>query len=105
MLTDGLTPGDARGKLRWRRAGKPPSPLLASEFVLFMALHGLSTASAYTVLLSTAEKLLRINKSWPMLDIVGLPGLGLAGSRDLGFGFREILFEQKPAPFVPIELL
>ena len=22
---------------------------------------------------------------------VGLPGLGLAGSRDLGFGFREIL--------------
>lgn len=49
---------------------KAPSPLLASEFVLFMALHGLSTASAYTVLLSTAEKLLRINKSWPMLDMI-----------------------------------
>lgn len=69
VLTDGLTPGDARGKLRWRRAGKPPFPLLASEFVLFMAPHGLSTASAYTVLLSIAEKLLRINKSWPMLDM------------------------------------
>lgn len=35
VLTDGLTPGDARGKLRWRRAGKPPSPSLASEFVLY----------------------------------------------------------------------
>ena len=68
---------------------------------------------------------------------VGLPGLGLAGGRDVGFGFREMVgfpapigdlepanqytpskkparelkspwapkFEQKPAPFVPIELL
>ena len=56
---------------------------------------------------------------------VGLPGLGLAGSRDLGFGFREMVgfpapskkptrelksprapkFEQTPATFVPIELL
>ena len=70
MLTDGLTPRDARGKLRWRRARKPPSRVLASEFVLFMVPHGLSTASAYTVLLSVAEKLLRINKSWPMLDMI-----------------------------------
>ena len=68
---------------------------------------------------------------------MGLPGLGLAGGRDLGFGFSEMVgfpapsgdlepanqyapskkparelkslqapkFEQKPAPFVPIELL
>jgi hypothetical protein len=35
-----------------------------------MVPHGLSTASAYTVLLSVAEKLLRINKSWPMLDMI-----------------------------------
>lgn len=70
MMTHGLTPRDARGGLRWRRARKSPSPAPASEFILCVVLQACQQPLPTPSSLPVAEKFLRLNKTWPMLDVV-----------------------------------